>query len=331
MSAQTDLKEFDELLATVTVSIKPIMAITVSDASSEADARSAGGQIATLKKRLETRRKELLEPLKRQVEVINAAAKNIEAVLNEPEAHIRSQLNAYSAELTRKRNEELRIQREKEEAERRAAAEKRRQEEEALRARQEEERKTREAAAKAEQERINAELEAKRKQAESEAAAKAKAADLFGRSAAAKQKAEQEAAEAQRRAEEQAEAERRNAEQKAADEAKALADQQERERIAEEARLAREESERQLALEAERKQIEAQRVKGAKVEIEISVVDPWSVPREFLRDPEVKLAEVKKAYKSGRTQIPGLTIQESSAVSIRAESVPRAGIGANYA
>lgn len=317
----TALREFDELLAEVTVSVRPIMSMKVTDSKTEAEARSAGGQLATLQKRLDARVKELLAPLKAQEAAIRAGAKRIEQIIAEPKTHVGGQLDAWSAELTRKRNEELRIQREKEEAERKVAAEKRRKEEEELRLRQESKLKEREAAAKAEQDRINKELEEKRLVAEAEAAAKKRAADLFGASAAAKKKAEADLAEAKRVADEEGIVKRKAAEAQAAEERRVLEENQERERIADEARLQREETERQQALDAQRKEIEAQRVKGTRMEIVIDVVDAWLVPRELCRPPEVILADAKKAYKLGRKEIPGLTIREEAKVSLRSETL----------
>lgn len=318
---KTDLVEFDELLATVTVSIKPILAIKVDSPTTELDAKSAGGQIATLKKRLEARRKELLEPLKLEVERINAAAKRIEAVLDGPDQHVRTQLNAYSEVLRKKREEDLRIQREKENEERQRLEAQRRKEQEELRAKQEAERKAAEAAAKAEQDRIAAATELKQKAAEAEAAKRAKVATLFGGGAEAKAKAEREAAEKKARDLAEVETARKAAEQKAADERKALEANQERERIAEAARLQREKDEHEKALKAERDAIEAQRVKGAKMEIIVEVVDAWAVPRELCRPPEVILADAKKAFKNGMKIIPGLTIREEAKVSLRSESL----------
>lgn len=294
------LQAFDEMLATVTLAVKPIFEIKVNDEASEKRAQAAGGQIVSLSKEVENRRKELIAPLKLQIEAIENAARKVKAVLAEPEIHVRKELNSYAQELARKREEALRIQREKEAAERRAAEEKRRQEEAALRARQEEERRAREAAA-----------EAERKRLEEEAAAKAKAARVFGASEEAKRKAEQEAELARRQAEEKVAADRR-----------ALEEEQERQRIAEQARIQREADERHAAMEAERKAIEATRVKGAKAEVIVEVVDPWLIPRHLCRAPEPKLAEIKSEFKRSGEQIPGLRIRTEDKVSLRSQAVP---------
>ena len=309
----------------MTVSVRPIMEIMVTDAKSEAEARSAAGQVATLMKRVKARTEELLAPLKAQEAAIKTARDKVLHVLNGPDQHIRGQQGAYAAEIRRQQEEARRIQQEKEAAERRAADEARRKAEAELRAKQEAERKDREDAARAGQERIQAELEAKRKAAEAEAARKAQAASLFGAQAAAQKKAEAEARAAQEKAEAEAAAQHRAAEQRAADERKVLQDQQERERIAEEARLAREEDELHARQRAEQKAIEEQRVKGSKLNIVVDVVNSWAVPREFLRAPEVELAKVKKAYKAGRREFPGLTIREEVSVIVRSEAVPRLG------
>jgi len=314
-----DLAAFDELLAVVTQACTPILEIRVTDPASEQQALSAAGQISTLLKRVETRRKELLAPLREQVERINAAAKKVEAALEAPRAHVDGQRRAYAQELERKKAEALRIQREKEDAERRAAAEKRAKEEAELRAKQEAERLEREAAAQAEQRRIAAEAEVARATAEAAAHARVKASALFGN--ATHESAAAAAESAQAEADAKARAAIEEAQRKAAAEAKALADQQERERLAEEARIQREEEERQKRLEAERKEIEKQRVKGSRVEVVPEIVDIWAVPREFLAEPKPRLADLKAAYKAGRTEIPGVRFREETKITVRAEPV----------
>jgi hypothetical protein len=314
----TDIEAFDSLLVDVTLAVKPIFEMKVLDYETELSARQAGGQISTLLKRLDARREELLAPLKSQMDAINTAAKRVKEALSEPEMHIRNQLNSYAAEVKKKREEELRLKRERDELERRTIEEKRRKEHAELLAKQQEERKKKEAEELAEQQRIRDELEAKRREAEQHAANKAAAAALFGGGNEAQEKAEREAAEAKRNADEKAREEEKIIAQKAEANRRALADQHERERLAKEARIQREESERQKALEEEHRQIEAQKVKGAKLEIIIEVIDPWLVPRQYLRAPEVQVSEVKKAYKAGLfKELPGLIIREESKVTLR--------------
>jgi colicin import membrane protein len=321
-TVSTDLAEFDVLLATVTQAMRPVLGMKVTDAGTEREAQSAASQIRTFSKRVDTRVKELCAPLKAQMDAIKAAGDRVKSVMGPADQHVTLQLTSYARELERKRQEEARIHREKVEAERRAAEEKRRAEEEALRARQAQERREREAAAEADRLRIAQEAEARRKAAEEEARAQQEAASLFGTPEPSP--AERLVAETQARLE--AEAAQRAADAKAEAEARDLAEQQERERIADEARRQREQQEREQALEFERKMIESQRVKGARKDYDIEVVDPWIVPREFLRDPDVKLAEVKAAVKQGRTEIPGLKITEKVTVAIRSQPVPSMGV-----
>ncbi len=320
-----DLAVFDSLLADVTMAMKPVLTITVSNPESEQKALSAAGQIATLLKRVDAREKELIAPLKARTDSIKEAAKKVRVALDPANDHVRNQLKAYSTEVERLKAENLRLQREKEENERRAAAEKRAREEAALRAEQEAKRKAQEEAAEKERQRIQDELDAKRRLAEKEAADRAAAADLFGGGKAAKELAEKEAAEALKRADEEAASEQKAAEARAAEQAKALADQQERDRIENEVRLQREEDERRAAAEALRKETEAQKVKGSRTDVVVEVIDAWAVPKEFLRDPEVKIADVKKAYKKDPKQIPGLLIREEQNISIRSEAMPAMG------
>jgi colicin import membrane protein len=316
-----DLAVFDELLAEVTVAVRPILEIQVTSPDSERIAQMAGGQVAALLKEVERRRKDLIAPLRAQIATIDAAAEKVKGVLAQPDQHIRGQLNAYAAEAARQRQEALRIQREREEMDRKVLEEKRRTEEAEFRAKQDEERRAREAKAAEEQRRIQAELEAQQMKAAAEAAAKKAAADLFGGTAEAQAKADREALEAKLLADQKAARERQDADDRAERERRALEEQQERERIAEHARIQREESERAQAAEAERKAIEAQRVKGAKTEVVVEIVDAWAVPREFLKDPLVRIADVQKAYKAGRREIPGLRIREETKVALRSQMV----------
>lgn len=340
-----DLAQFDTLLADITVAMKPVLEMKVIDSDSEAKGLSAAGQIQTLLKRIDTREKELIVPLKAQADSIKAAANKVRAALDPHDKYVRGQLDAYAAELARMRAENLRLQRDKEEAERKAAQAKRDQEAAELKAKQEAERlekalvqkaerEAREAAAAAEQLRIAQEAEAKAKASEEQARRRSEAARLFGTGGGAsfanrideeRAAADAKVAEAQRIAKEKADAEQKAADERAAAEAKALADQQERDRIAEQARAQREEYERAKAAAAKVKEIEEQRMKGSKMDLEITVVDAWAIPREFVKDPEAKINELKKSYKANPREIPGVSIREFTKVSVRAESVPTAG------
>lgn len=128
-----ELKEFDTLVADITLFVAPTKNIRVTDPVSSQSAIEVAQRIKSFVSMVEDKRKELVGPLNARVKAINEYCKKISAPLTEADSHVRSQLNAFAAEQERlRRIEEARIEAERRAAEEKAAEE-RRKAEEALR------------------------------------------------------------------------------------------------------------------------------------------------------------------------------------------------------
>lgn len=98
---------FDPIEFEVAQITESCLAITVSTQSQQADALYVVRNLKGLEKRIEQRRKELVAPLNEQVKMINAAAKQVMAPLEEAESHIKKQLLVWESKLEAIREEEL--------------------------------------------------------------------------------------------------------------------------------------------------------------------------------------------------------------------------------
>lgn len=105
---KTELAQFDALKSELTTLVSPTLTIAVTDNLSSAKAIDAGKQVKALQKRIETKRKELVQPLNDRVKEINEYAKTIMTPLEQAEAHIKRQLSAYEIEQEKIRWENLR-------------------------------------------------------------------------------------------------------------------------------------------------------------------------------------------------------------------------------
>jgi hypothetical protein len=131
-----ELAQFDELKATITQFVAPTLAIKVNDVQSSQQAIDVAKEIKGYIALVDKKRRELVDPLNRQVKMINEYVKTIVGPLDDAENHVKEQLNNYARELEIVRQEALRkAELERKEAERKLAEERAKAEEE-LRAKQ---------------------------------------------------------------------------------------------------------------------------------------------------------------------------------------------------
>jgi hypothetical protein len=136
----TELELFDELKSDISVFVAPTFKIQVTDGKSASDAVEAAKEIKRYSAQVEKQRKALVGPLNDQVRMINDYAKKIACPLDDAEAHIKGELNAYARKQEEIRQAELRKAEEaRREAERKATEERIAREKE-LQAKLEEER-----------------------------------------------------------------------------------------------------------------------------------------------------------------------------------------------
>lgn len=119
----TSLTKFDQLKADIQVYIAPIKQIVVSSLESQASAMETAKQIKDRLKRIEALRVELKAPYKKAGDEIDAYAKALTSLLNEPDAHLKTQLLNWNRELEKVRQAEADAVRKKE-RERQEAADK---------------------------------------------------------------------------------------------------------------------------------------------------------------------------------------------------------------
>lgn len=105
---ENTLQAFDKLAADIRQHIQPCLEMKVSDNNSKDDALMAGKSIKTYEKRIEEVRKALVGPLNERVKQINAYAKKIAAPLAEAEMHLKGQLRNYEEMLEKQRQEAIR-------------------------------------------------------------------------------------------------------------------------------------------------------------------------------------------------------------------------------
>lgn len=163
----SNIQQFDQLKADITLKLSPSLEIKVSDQPSMQKALLAGKEAKHFSKMIEDKRKELVKPLNDQVKAINDYAKSIAAPVLDVESHLKKELMSFERVLEKQRREEQakleaeKADKEKELAEK-ARAEKERLEMEAQFGVDEQDEaavKRQELVAKAEQEREKAELE----------------------------------------------------------------------------------------------------------------------------------------------------------------------------
>lgn len=119
----TNLAKFDQLKADIQLYVAPIKDIVISDQKTQESAMATAKELKTRLKRIDELRKELKAPFKKAGEEIDAYAKTLEALLDEPSNQLNQKLLAWNRELERVRQVEFaRIK--KEESERQAAADK---------------------------------------------------------------------------------------------------------------------------------------------------------------------------------------------------------------
>jgi hypothetical protein len=273
-----DLAPFDAMSAEVTLLVKPIYGLKVTDPDSEIVAAEHLRKLRILRDSVEAKRKELTAPLRERERAINDYAERLATPIRQAEAALKDEAKAYKIEVERKIREE-RERLEREERERVAEeARKRREAQEAAEARRrEEERVAREKA------------DAIQKERDEAAAKAAKARSLFKTSGMAVFDGGPQV-----------------------DEAAALRERHEKERLEEQARAEREESERKKAFEAEQRRLEALKPKGLRTDWDFEVQDASQVPREYLMVDEkaLRFAVVGR----GLRQIPGVRIFEKRSV-----------------
>lgn len=178
-----DLELFDELKANITLFVAPTLEIAIRDVQTGQSAIDAQKQIREFMRRVDEQRRELTDPMKDRIKVIDAYVKSILAPLETAARHVQHEIDTYAERQESIRQAELR------------------------KAREEAERKEREAREKAAAER--AELEARQRE---EAEARSAMDELFGDGeddlAAARAKQEFEEKQARERAEQEAKEER---------------------------------------------------------------------------------------------------------------------------
>jgi len=119
----TEVEKFSPLQTEVATLVAPTLKMTVSDFKTSEAAIQACQQIKELSKRLDKRRRELVDPLNAEVKAINEIAKQVGGPLDAAEAHLRLQLNRFAAEQEKKRQEEFaRIETERKQREAELAA-----------------------------------------------------------------------------------------------------------------------------------------------------------------------------------------------------------------
>jgi hypothetical protein len=124
-----ELQTFEPLKLEIAKFVSPVKTLQVTDFQSSQQAIETAQKIKGYIKELDGKRRELVDPLNKQVKAVNEYVRSLEAPLLAAEAHVKNQLNAFAFEQEqRRRAEQARI-----EAERRKA-------EEELRAKQDQER-----------------------------------------------------------------------------------------------------------------------------------------------------------------------------------------------
>lgn len=134
-----ELASFDKLKADITLFVAPTFGLQVHDPESSAQAIEVAKKIKAYLKQVEDKRRELVDPLREQINLINNYVKTITAPLSQAEGHVRSELDAFATKQEEIRQAEMRrIEQERLEDERKAREDRERAEAEFM-AKQEEE------------------------------------------------------------------------------------------------------------------------------------------------------------------------------------------------
>lgn len=102
----SNINQFDQLKADITLKLNPSLEIQVSDETSMQGALLAGKQAKHFLKLVEEKRKELVKPLNDRVDEINAYAKSILEPVRNVEAHLKNELVKWEKVLEQRRLEE---------------------------------------------------------------------------------------------------------------------------------------------------------------------------------------------------------------------------------
>jgi hypothetical protein len=108
----TELKKFDELQVQITKLVAPAKDVAVSSKDTANNASMAFRELTVWEKKVEEKRKELVAPLRAEIERITEYAKQIVEPIKDAKAHVSTQLIAYEKKLEVERQEQLRIERE---------------------------------------------------------------------------------------------------------------------------------------------------------------------------------------------------------------------------
>lgn len=123
------LDQFNPLKKEIAKLVQPVFTLTVKSFETSEQAVGAAKDIKALLKKLDTKRRELVDPLKAEVKRIDDYVKEIKDPLDRAEFYIRGEINKFALEQEKIRQAEMR-----------RAEEERRRKEEELRAKQEAER-----------------------------------------------------------------------------------------------------------------------------------------------------------------------------------------------
>lgn len=102
----SNLQQFDQLKADITLKLRPSLEIKVSDDDSKNRALMAGSEAARYRKMIEEKRKELVKPLKDEAKAIDDYAKSLSQPVVEVESHLKAQLAGFEKILAEKRRAE---------------------------------------------------------------------------------------------------------------------------------------------------------------------------------------------------------------------------------
>jgi membrane protein involved in colicin uptake len=103
-----ELDTFKPLKAEIARTVEPTLQIKVVDPATSTSAIETAKTIKELLKRLDEKRREITDPIREELDQVNAYVREIREPLEKAEQHIRDQLNGYAREQERIRQEELR-------------------------------------------------------------------------------------------------------------------------------------------------------------------------------------------------------------------------------
>ena len=104
----SNLVVFDKLVSDITIFLEPCKAMTVTSKETCEEVHKTAKELKVYTKRIEEIRKSLVGPLNEQVDEINAFAKKVSSPLNATELHFKSELGKWEAILQKERQEAFR-------------------------------------------------------------------------------------------------------------------------------------------------------------------------------------------------------------------------------